>query len=167
MAVRPIVLYKTNEAELRQMSEPVPDGSNRTKKIISDLKDTLVHHGNGVGLAGPQIGIHQRVIVVCFGAGNEKKARLPIGIINPVIIEEGRELPDFDGCLSLPGLYAETVRPHFMRLQGLDECGQSFEWTLEGFDSVVVHHEVDHLNGVLFVDRVASSDKFYTATRAQ
>ena len=166
MAVRPIVLYKTNEAELRQKSEPIPDGSRRTQKTISDLKDTLLHHGNGVGLAAPQIGVHQRAIVVCFGAGNGKKPGPPIGILNPVIIEAGRELPDFDGCLSIPGVYAETVRPHFIRLLGLDERGEDFEWTLDGFDAVVVHHEVDHLNGVLFIDRVSSPDKFYTEDEA-
>ena len=137
MAVRPIVLYKTNKAELRQRSEPVPVGSSQTSRIVSDLKDTLLHHSNGIGLAAPQIGLHKRTIVVCFGAGNRKKLGPPIGIINPVILETRRELPDFDGCLSLPGLYAETVRPHFMRLQGLDEDGKAFEWTLEGFDAVV------------------------------
>ena len=167
MAVRPIVLYKTNEAELRQKSEPIADGSSRAQKTISDLKDTLLHHGNGVGLAAPQIGVHQRAIAVCFGAGNGKKIGPPVGVINPVIVEAGRELPDFDGCLSLPGLYAETVRPHFIRLQGIDDSGETFEWTLYGFDAVVVHHEVDHLDGVLFIDRVSSPDKLYTAAEAQ
>jgi len=162
MAVRPVVLYETNEAELRQKSEPVLGGARQVKSLVSDLKDTLRHHPNGIGLAAPQIGVHQRVVVVCFGAGDAKKPGPPIGIISPVIIEVGRELPDFDGCLSLPGLYAETVRPHFMRLQGLDERGTAFEWTLEGFDAVVVHHEVDHLNGVLFIDRVSSLGSYYT-----
>lgn len=162
MAVRAIVLYETNEAELRQPSEPVLGGTRRVKSLVTDLKDTLRHHPNGIGLAAPQIGVHQRAIIVCFGADNAKKPRPPIGIINPVIIEAGREQPDFDGCLSLPGLYAQTVRPHFIRLQGLDQGGEAFEWTLEGFDAVVVHHEVDHLNGVLFIDRVSSLGRYYT-----
>ncbi len=162
MAVRPIVLYKTNEAELRQKSEPIPDGSSQTKTILTDLKDTLRHHKNGIGLAAPQIGVHQRVIVVRFGAGEANKPGRPIGIINPSIIEAGREQLDVDGCLSIPGLYAETVRPHFMKLRGINESGQPFEWSLDGFDAVVVHHEIDHLNGVLFIDRVSSPDTFYT-----
>ena len=139
------------------------------KALINDLKDTLLHHGRAIGLAAPQIGVHKRVIVVCFNTDedSEKKPDSPIGIINPVIIEAGRELPDFDGCLSFPGLYAETVRPHFMRLQGVDEIGETFEWTLDGFDAVVVHHEVDHLNGVLFIDRVSSPDKLYTEAEAR
>jgi peptide deformylase len=162
MAVRPVVLYETNEAELRQKSEPVVGGGRRLKSIVSDLKDTLRHHPNGIGLAAPQIGVHQRVVVACFSVDDEKNPGPPVAIVNPVIIEAGRDLRDFDGCLSIPGVYAETVRPHFMRLQGLDERGRAFEWTLEGLDAVVVHHEVDHLNGVLFIDRVSPFGRFYT-----
>lgn len=167
MAVRPIVLYEKNAAALRQKSKSVVDRSDGIPELVADLKDTLLHHGNGIGLAAPQIGVHKRVIVICLGVGHGEKYGPPLGIINPVILEAGRELPDFDGCLSLPGLYAETVRPHFMRLQGLDERGRTFEWTLEGFDAVVVHHEVDHLNGVLFIDRVSSPDKLDTEANAR
>jgi len=162
MAVRPILLFETSEAALRQKSEPFLDVSMEARQLVVDLKDTLLYHANGVGLAAPQIGEHKRAIVVCLGAGIGKNHGPPIGIINPVIIEASRELRDFDGCLSLPGLYAETVRPHFIRLQGVDESAKRFEWTLDGFDAVVVHHEVDHLDGVLFIDRVPSPDKFYT-----
>jgi peptide deformylase len=165
MPVHPIVLYERNPEILRQRSEPCPDGAGQTTQLIADLKDTLLCHANGVGLAAPQIGVHRRAIVVCFGAGRGKVHDPPIGIINPVILEAGRELLDVDGCLSLPGLYAETVRPHFVRLQGLDDSGQTFEWTLESFDAVVVHHEVDHLNGVLFIDRVSSPEKLFTDVR--
>ena len=167
MSVRPIVLYEENEAVLRQQSELILAGSSDPSPLLRDLKDTLLHHANAVGLAAPQIGVHERAIVVCFGAGDGKDYGSPIGIINPVIIEDGRELPDFDGCLSFPGLYAETVRPHFIRLQGIDERGEAFEWMLDGFDAVVVHHEVDHLNGVLFIDRVVSPDKLYTEAEAR
>lgn len=167
MAVRPIMRYEEHKAALRQKSVPVKYVSHDTRQLITDLKDTLLHHGNAIGLAAPQINTHRRAIVVCFGAGNDKKHGPPIGIINPVIIEAGRKLPDFDGCLSFPGLYAETIRPHFIRLQGINESGAAFEWTLDGFDAVVVHHEVDHLNGILFIDRVTSPDKLYTVTERQ
>ncbi|MBN1605665.1 MAG: peptide deformylase [Polyangiaceae bacterium] len=166
MAIRPIVLYKTNEAALRCKSEPVSVGSNRTRQLVSDLKDTLLRHPKAIGLAAPQIGVHLRVVVVCFGADSREKPSPPIAIINPTIVEAGRELLDYDGCLSIPGLYAETVRPHFMRLEGLDERENPFEWTLEGFDAVVVHHEVDHLNGVLFIDRVTLPNRFYSEDEA-
>ncbi|MBN2243993.1 MAG: peptide deformylase [Acidobacteria bacterium] len=167
MAVRSIVLYENNEAVLRRMSEPFPEGSKGTGGLVADLKDTLLHHLDGIGLAAPQIGVHRRAIMVRFGTGKRKNPDPPIGIINPVIVEAGRELADFDGCLSFPGLYAETVRPHFIRLQGIDECGNASEWTLDGFDAVLVHHEVDHLNGVLFIDRVFPPDRIYTETGAR
>ena len=156
MAVRPILLYANNEGALRRRSPPLGNRPSEARQLITDLKDTLLDHGRGIGLAAPQIGVHKRAIVVCFGAGDGKQAGRPIGIVDPVILEAGRELPDFDGCLSIPGFYAETVRPHFLRLRGRDEQGATVEWTLEGFDAVVVHHEIDHLDGILFIDRVAS-----------
>jgi peptide deformylase len=161
------VLYASSPELLRRKSDPFTEETDDARRILVDLKDTLRGHGNGVGLAAPQIGLHKRAIAVCLGASSEGRHGPPVGIINPEIVEAGRELPDFDGCLSLPGLYAETVRPHFMKLRGIDEHGKPFEWTLEGFDAVVVHHEVDHLNGVLFIDRVASADKLYTDAEAR
>ena len=86
----------------------------------------------------------------------------PIALVNPKIIEAGDERRDFDGCLSFPGLYGETTRPHYLRVTGLDEGGQPFEELYEGFDAVVVHHEMDHLDGVLFIDRIESLDDLYT-----
>ncbi len=167
MSVLPIVLYALSPELLRKKSEPVQDGVGEVRQLLVDLKDTLRYHSNGIGLAAPQIGVHKRAIVVCLGENRGGRHGLPIAIINPVIVEAARNLPDFDGCLSLPGLYGETVRPHFMRLRGIDEHGKSLEWTLEGFDAVVVHHEVDHLDGVLFIDRVATPDKLYTEAEAR
>ena len=161
MAVRPIVRYDTAPEILRQVSAPIDDADADLPGLVTDLKETLRHHADGIGLAAPQIGVHRRAIVVCFGTGKEGEHGPPVAIINPVIVESGRELPDFDGCLSIPGIYAQTVRPHFMKLRGIDERGEPFLATLEGFDAVVVHHEVDHLNGILFIDRVASPEKLH------
>lgn len=154
MPVRRIVLFASNPDFLRRKSEPIQDGVDAWRDLLVDLKDTLRRHANGVGLAAPQIGVAKRAIVVCLGTEPGGGHEPPVGIINPEILEAGRELLDVDGCLSLPGLCAETVRPHFLRLRGIDEQGRRAEWTLEGFDAVMVHHEVDHLDGVLFIDRV-------------
>ena len=101
--------------------------------------------------------------VVCLGGDRDIGAEPepPIALINPKIIEAGDAKPDFDGCLSFPGLYAETIRPHRLRVTGLDEEGKSFDRIFEGFDAVVVHHEIDHLDGMLFIDRVASKESLY------
>ncbi len=163
MAVKPIVLYKKNEAALRKKSEPVRSVNRRIKNLIQDLKDTLLDRDDGIGLAAPQINDHCRVIVVQLGHHSEAQAEPdpPIALINPEIIEAKDDRRDFDGCLSLPGLFAETVRPHYLRVQGLDEWGKPFDRVFEGFDAVLVHHEIDHLDGVLFIDRVARPEDLY------
>jgi peptide deformylase len=92
---------------------------------------------------------------------HRKEPDAPIALINPKVIEADDEQKDFDGCLSFPGLYGETVRPHYLRVAGLDESGRPFDRVFEGFDSVVVHHEIDHLDGVLFIDRVEGIEDLY------
>jgi peptide deformylase len=166
MAVKDIVLYLENEASLREKSRPVGRVTRRVKRLVRDLKDTLNAHENGIGLAAPQIDVHSRVIVVRLGGGQDDEGKgrepdPPIALIDPQIVEAGDEQRDFDGCLSFPGLYGETVRPHHLRVTGLDEAGHSLDWLFEGFDAVVVHHEIDHLDGVLFIDRVESIEDLY------
>jgi peptide deformylase len=166
MAVRDIVLYLENETALRKKSQAVGRVTRQVKKLVRDLKDTLNEHTDGIGLAAPQINVHSRVVVVRLGGGqdaegNEREPDPPMALINPQIVEAGDEKRDFDGCLSFPGLYGETVRPHTLRVTGLDEAGHPFDRVLAGFDAVVVHHELDHLDGVLFIDRVESMDDLY------
>ncbi len=157
MAVHPIVLYSASPEILRRKSKPVREGCGSVRQLVTDLKDTLLRHPTGVGVAAPQIGVHKRVFVVRPGGDREASPGTPVAVINPVIVEAGREQPDFDGCLSLPGFFAQTVRPHFLRLHAMDEHGKSFVWTLQGFDAVVVHHEIDHLDGLLLIDRLANA----------
>jgi peptide deformylase len=166
MAVRDIVLYLENEASLRKKSRPVGRVTRRVKRLVRDLKDTLNAHANGVGLAAPQIDAHSRVVVVRLGGGeddegNAREPDPPIALIDPQVVEAGDEQRDFDGCLSFPGLYGETVRPHRLRVTGLDEAGHPFDRLFEGFDAVVVHHEIDHLDGVLFIDRIENVEDLY------
>ena len=163
MAVRDIVLFLENEAALRKKSKPVRSINRRVKRLVRDLEDTLNDHPAGVGLAAPQIDVHSRVVVVRLGGGggNGSEPGPPLALINPEVIEARNEERDFDGCLSFPGLYGETVRPHYLRVTGLDKAGNPFDRVFEGFDAVVVHHEIDHLDGVLFIDRVESMEDLY------
>jgi len=172
MAVRDVVLYLENEAALRKKSKPVGRVTRRVKRLVWDLKDTLNHHPGGIGLAAPQIDVHSRVVVVRLGGrrdgdGNESEPGPPLALINPEVMEAGNEERDFDGCLSFPGLYGETVRPHYLRVTGLDEAGHPFDRVFEGFDAVVVHHEIDHLDGVLFIDRVERMEDLYRVREAE
>src|SRR5512145_2534704 len=107
MAVRPILLFSENEAALRKKSEPVRVINRQIKKLIQDLKETLLDCDNGIGLAAPQINVHSRVIAVQLGGRSdeeESEPGPPVILINPEIIEAGDEEKDFDGCLSFPGL---------------------------------------------------------------
>ena len=163
MTVRDIVLYAEDAEVLRKKSRTCR-GVNRTiRRLINDLKDTLEAHPEGVGLAAPQINVHLRVVIVRLGVrgDDESEPDPPIALVNPEVIEAGNEERDFDGCLSFPDLYADTIRPHFLRVIGLDEEGKNFDRIFTGFDAVVVHHEIDHLDGVLFIDHVEHFEDLY------
>lgn len=167
MAVREILLFPTDKSALRKKSDPVHKMNRQAQRVIKDLKDTLNACQGGVGLAAPQINEHTRIVLVCLGAENDwdRKAGPPIALVNPKIIESGDEQKDFDGCLSFPGLYGETIRPHYLRVAGLGEDGKPFDQIFTGFDAVVVHHEVDHLNGVLFIDRIENLTDLYRVNK--
>lgn len=163
MAVKDIVIYPDGKEILRRKCEPVRGFDRQARRLAQDLVETLEAHPEGIGLAAPQIGAHHRVVVVRLGGGPDSERELgpPLPLINPEIIEAGDEKRDFDGCLSFPGLYGETVRPHYLRVTGLDKIGQAFDTVFVGFDAVVVHHELDHLDGVLFIDRVGRLEDLY------
>jgi peptide deformylase len=159
MSVRPIVLYSASPEVLRRESKPVQGGSGSVRQLVTDLKDTLLRYPTGVGLAAPQIGVHKRVFVVRMGGERERPPDPPLAVINPVIVESGHELSDYESCLSFPGYFAQAVRPHFLRVHAFDEHGKAFVWTLEGFGAVLVHHELDHLDGILLIDRWPKTEK--------
>lgn len=164
MSVQEILIYPQSKAELRRKSDPVTGLDKIVRQLILDLKETLKASSDGIGLAAPQINVHKRVVIVCPGAeaDGEWQAGTPVALINPEIVEASDERRDFDGCLSFPGLYGETTRPHHVRVTGLDEDGVPFDRVYDGFNAVVVHHEIDHLDGVLFIDRVEKIQDLYT-----
>jgi len=169
MAVREILLYLAHSDALRKKSRPVQGIDRKTIALIEDLKDTLSADPDGIGLAAPQINVHQRVVVVCLGSREVENCKPgpPLALVNPKIVAAADERKDFDGCLSFPGLFGETIRPHYLRVTGLDENGEPFDRVYEGFDAVVIHHEIDHLDGILFVDRVESMEDLYRIHKSE
>lgn len=163
MATKEILLYPKHKNKLREKSAAVGTFNRQTRRLITDLKDTLAAHPDGIGLAAPQIGECLRVVIVCLGVQSNMKKTVtpPIAFVNPEIIESGESRKDFDGCLSFPGLFGETVRPHYLRIKGISENGKTFDRVFSGFDAVVVHHEIDHLDGVLFIDHIESPEDLY------
>jgi peptide deformylase len=160
MAVRKILKYPADDAKLRRKSREVKRLDAETKNLIADLKATLETEP-GAGLAAPQIGVLKRVALVCFGQ-DDCEMQPPLTLINPEIVESGPLGKGFDGCLSLPGLVTwDTVRPTWLVFRARGENWEKIERRVEGIDAIVVQHEVDHLDGILFLDRMEKGGKLF------
>jgi len=160
--VRRVLKYPKDEARLRKPSTAVKRIDNSIKNLIKDLKDTLATE-EGAGLAAPQIGEHQRVVLVRFGQ-DQGEMQPPLTLINPVITEKGPLVKSFDGCLSLPKIFTwDALRPSWLEFTATGEDGEPIAMRVEGADAAVVDHEVDHLDGVFFLDRLDKDAKLYFA----
>ncbi|WP_142414463.1 peptide deformylase [Hathewaya massiliensis] len=131
---------------LRKKCKEVKEIDNRTLQLIEDMKETM-YKENGVGLAAPQVGILKRVIVIDIGEG-------PIVAINPEIVEMSGSNIDLEGCLSVPGAQGKVERPDYVRVEALNEKGEEVIYEGRDFLARAFCHEIDHLNGVLFIDKM-------------
>lgn len=163
MTQRGILIYPQHAKALRRPSDVVTTFNQNLSNLIADLEDTLAAHPEGIGLAAPQVNIHQRVVIVRLGlSGQPAEQRQPrLALVNPVILEATDPQRDYDGCLSFPGLYGETLRPHDIRVSYHDQAGRCLNRRFIGFDAVLVHHEIDHLNGVLFIDHIDKPEDLF------
>ena len=141
---------------LRKVSKPIRKVDKKDLALVKDLKDTLVIQKDpeGVGLAAPQIGKQQRVFVM-------RRKKEILSVINPEIIsvektgeEKKKSEKTLEGCLSVPHYYSPLVRPQKLQLKYTNEQGVEVEEEFLGFDAQIVQHEIDHLEGILFVDRI-------------
>ena len=149
MAVLPIRVYP--DPVLRVRCEEVDSFDDLLRELASDMIETM-HAAPGVGLAAPQVGVEQRLAVVDVSVGKDRSA-LKV-LVNPEIVEQsGREV-DSEGCLSIPGLTERVPRPTAVKVVAQDLDGAHFELESEDFEARAICHEVDHLNGVLFVDHL-------------
>jgi peptide deformylase len=149
MALRNI---RINEDEvLRKKSRVIEKIDDRLLTLIEDMKQTM-YEANGVGLAAPQVGILKRVVIIDIGEG-------PIVLINPEIVETKGTYVDVEGCLSLPGRQGYVERPEYTKVKALNEQGQ--EIIVEGEDllSKALCHELDHLDGVLYIDKLVEVEE--------
>jgi len=141
---------------LRQKAEPVQEVTPEVIKLLDDMVETM-YNQNGVGLAAPQVGVSKRVIVIDTSAGEEDGQLLRI--INPEIIEsEGEQIAE-EGCLSIPGEYDKVRRAEKIKVKAMSEEGKDYVIDAEGFLARAFQHEIDHLNGVLFIDKLPSFKK--------
>lgn len=144
-AERPV--FKIPDPVLRQTALPVTKVAAKTQKLIDELM-RVMKQANGVGLAATQMGVMQRVIVI---APDGVK---PTAIINPKVVKAEGEQIGQEGCLSIPGLYGDVKRALYVEVEALDRKGREVVFELEGMPARVVQHEIDHLDGVLFIDKV-------------
>jgi len=159
MAIRRI--YETPEPVLRKISKPVETFDKELKTLVSDMFETM-YAAPGIGLAAVQVGVPIRLLVIDLQEPADpddpesKVVRDPRVFINPEILwHSDTEVPYTEGCLSVPEQYAEVLRPDKIRARWRDEKGKSYEEEIEGLLAVCLQHEMDHLNGVLFIDHLS------------
>ena len=155
MALRQI-LIEPNRI-LRQKSLPVEKVDIDVQKLMDDMLETM-YSAPGIGLAGIQVGVPKRVIVLDISRKDSPKK--PIYLVNPEIIEKSKNGSIYEeGCLSVPGQFAEIIRPDKCHIKYLDYNGQSKEIKAEGMLATCIQHEIDHLEGILFIDYLSKLKK--------
>lgn len=155
MAVLPI--YVAPHPVLKKIAEPVADGvTDELRRLMDDMLETM-YASKGIGLAAPQVGVSQRILVMDIEQGEDGEKGQPQFFVNPEITWSSEELNVYnEGCLSVPGQYAEVERPEKIRVKYLDYDGKEKEIEADGLLATCLQHEMDHLNGILFVDHLST-----------
>ena len=156
MTVRKVVMH-THDV-LSEMCTPVADITDELRAILDDMLETM-YDAPGIGLAAPQIGINQRFLVMNVDRDDREDSKnegTAFKLINPEVIWESEEVNTYDeGCLSLPGIAGDVERPAAVKVKYLDERGDEQVLEADGLLATCVQHEIDHLNGVLFIDHLS------------
>ena len=160
MTVLPLVICP--DPRLKNMSKAVDKVDDATRDFLNNMVETM-HAMNGIGLAAIQVGVPKRILVMDLGRGSSRYPEegqgksSPLYLINPKIIEASEELSPYEeGCLSFPGQYAEVWRPAKVKVQYLDYQGKEQVLKAEGLLATCVQHEMDHLDGITFVDHLSA-----------
>ena len=156
MALLPIV--EVPDPRLRQISSPVEKVDDEVRALVADMFETM-YAAPGIGLAAIQVGVPRRILVIDLQEPEEEggePVRDPRAFINPEILDHSdQEVPYTEGCLSVPDQYAEVDRPDRIRARWLDLAGKVHEEEIVGLLATCLQHEMDHLNGVLFIDHLS------------
>ena len=158
------MLQTYGNGSLKKVSEKVTVFDRELNELARTMTRAM-HELNGIGLAAVQIGVHKRLIVLDIAQssmGNpptpgelQLLPQMPLALVNPEIIESGSEIEPYDeGCLSVPEVYATVMRPRMIKVRAQDLTGQAFEFECGGLLARCIQHEVDHLNGYVFIDRL-------------
>jgi peptide deformylase len=151
MALLPIITAP--DPRLKVLCEPVETVTDEIRTLMDDMLETM-YAAPGIGLAAPQIGVTKRIVVIDTAREDEDPA--PMRLVNPEIVWSSEETKIYDeGCLSVPEHYSEVERPDRVRLRYIDTDNQQVEVEVDGLTAVCVQHEIDHLDGILFVDHIS------------
>jgi peptide deformylase len=138
---------------LRKTCDPLEQVDSHHQKLIKEMFETM-YEANGVGLAAPQVGVNKRIFII--DAGIREEIKNPIAMINPIITNIKKNISIYEeGCLSFPGHYAELERPDEITVEYLDEYNKKQRLVTKDFTSRVIQHELDHINGILFIDHLS------------
>ena len=149
------IITEPNEI-LRQVSKPVQSVGNEERKLMDDMLETM-YAANGIGLAAIQIGIPKRIIVIDISKGGKKN---PMYFVNPRVKNKDKEKTTYEeGCLSVPNYFAEVDRPKYCKVQYLDYNGEYKILEADGLLATCIQHEMDHLEGILFIDYLSKLKK--------
>lgn len=148
MALLPILRYP--DSRLHKKAAPVDEVNDTVRKLVADMAETM-YEAPGIGLAATQVDVHKRVVVIDV---TETRDDLLV-LINPEILECSGEQVGEEGCLSVPGIYDKVTRAEKLRVRALNRQGESFELVAEGLLAVCIQHEMDHLDGMVFVERLS------------
>ena len=142
------------DPRLKHKSSNIEVFDKELKTIVKNMYETLYASGNGIGLAAPQVDIRKRIVVIDL---NEDGKSSPITFINPRIIKfSDQKFVNQEGCLSVPEYYADVERAKEVEVEWFDETGVKYKKTLSGLMSICIQHEIDHLDGILFVDHLST-----------
>jgi len=153
----PLEIFKLGSKTLRTEAKRISKVDNQIRHLAKDMLQSM-YSAKGIGLAGPQVGISKELLVIDINF--EDSAAEPLILINPEITAFGSTLTTYEeGCLSIPGIYLNVVRPSTIKLKFRDEMGRPRKMNADGLLARCIQHEVDHLKGVLFVDRVTTTQE--------
>ena len=151
MSIRPLVILP--DSKLRLVSEPIKDITDEIRRLAEDMLDTM-YDAPGVGLAAIQVGVPVRMVTMDVSKSDDE--RQPLVLINPEITWSSEEKRAYEeGCLSIPEYYEEVERPKSVRVKFLDRDGKPQEIEADGLLGTCLQHEIDHINGVLFIDHIS------------
>jgi len=147
--IRPILIHP--DPRLKKVCDPVPEVDAAVRSLMAEMLETM-YEAPGIGLAAPQIGVLSRIVVMDCAKGDDEPPD-PICLANPEIVWASDEISEHEeGCLSIPDIYAKVTRPAAVRVRFLNRDGAEEERAFDGLRATCVQHEIDHLNGKLFID---------------